>query len=291
MSKEIGFIGLGSMGMPMAGNLVKAGYAVRAYNRTRKSGLREGIVAVENPRQAAAAGVVVTMVADDAALRAVCEGEGGLLAGLPHGGLHVSMSTVAPATVQALANEHARRGQRFVSAPVFGRPEAAAAAQLWIVAGGADAALAQAAPVFAALGQGHFHVGPKPESANIVKLGGNFLIAAMLEALGEVYALGRKAGLAPAELLKIYNTALFKSPIYENYGRLAAEARFDPPGFKLRLGLKDLRLVLQAAQALEAPMPLASLIHDHMLAGVARGLGELDWAALTRVLAENAGCT
>jgi 3-hydroxyisobutyrate dehydrogenase-like beta-hydroxyacid dehydrogenase len=288
--KEIGFVGLGAMGLPMAANLAKAGHAVRAYNRTPKAELPPGIVAVPSAAQAAATGAVVTMLADDAALNAVCAGEQGLLAGLPRGGLHVSMSTIAPATAEQLAAEHARRGQEFVCAPVFGRPAAAQAAQLWIVAAGSRAALSRAQPIFAALGQGSFRVGEAAGLACVVKLGGNFLIAAVIEALGEVYALGRKAGLEPGELLEIYNTALFKSPLYENYGRLAAERRFEPAGFKLRLGLKDLRLVLQTAQTHQAPMPLASLIHDHMLSAVARGLGELDWAALSKWLAQSAGC-
>ncbi|MDE2149781.1 MAG: NAD(P)-dependent oxidoreductase [Gammaproteobacteria bacterium] len=290
MTQTIGFIGLGGMGLPMAANLAKAGFAVRGYNRTPKSGLPAGLTAVASPAEAAAGGMVLTMVADDAALRAVCDGPQGLFAGLPEGGLHLSMSTISPAASQALAAAHAGRGQGYLAAPVFGRPEAAAAARLWIVAGGPDDAFERAKPVLQAMSQGQFHISRTAESANVVKLGGNFLIAAVLEALGEVYALGRKAGLAPAELLAIYNTALFKSPIYENYGKLAAEQRFTPPGFRLRLGLKDLRLLLQAAEAAEAPMPLASLIHDHMLSGVARGMGELDWAALIQVIADNAGC-
>jgi 3-hydroxyisobutyrate dehydrogenase-like beta-hydroxyacid dehydrogenase len=288
MPQTIGFVGLGSMGLPMASNLAKAGFRVLAYNRTPKPSLPEGLRAVETPAAAAAGGIVVTMLADDGALEAVCNGAQGLLAGLPKGGLHVSMSTISPAISARLAATHRERDHYYLAAPVFGRPELAAAAKLWVLVAGPAKPAASAMPLIKAMSQGQFQLGERPETANIVKLTGNFLIASMLEALGEAIALARKAGIAPTDLIDVVNTALFKSPLYESYGQLVAGGRFSPAGFKLHLGLKDVRLLLETAESREAPMPSASLIHDQMLTGVARGMGDLDWAVLTQVVADNA---
>lgn len=292
-TRRIAFIGLGAMGLPMARNLVAAGYEVVVWNRTAltDTALAEhGFTAAPTPAAAAArSGTVITMVADDAALQAVTDGPDGLLAGLPPGGLHVSMSTVGVQTADAMAATHAAAGRRYLAAPVFGRPEAAAGAKLWIVAGGAAADSAEAQPLFTALGQGSFQVGEQPGQANTVKLAGNFLLMAMLEALGEAFALTGKAGVPARLVLDILNGALIRSPVYENYGSIAIDERFDPPGFKLRLGLKDANLVLAAANAAGVPMPAASLVRDRLLGGVARGTGELDWSAVTRLIAEDAG--
>jgi 3-hydroxyisobutyrate dehydrogenase-like beta-hydroxyacid dehydrogenase len=254
------------------------------------AGLAEhGFTRAATPAEAARAGLVISMVADDAALDAVSNGEHGILAGLPKDGLHISMSTVGVHIARAMTSLHEAAGCRYLAAPVFGRPDAAAAAKLSIVAAGDAADVTRAEPVFKALGQVHFHVGPQPEQANTVKLAGNFLLMAMLEALGEAFALTGKAGVAPRQVLDIVNGALMRSPVYENYGNIAINERFDPPGFKLRLGLKDANLVLAAANAAEVPMPTASLVHDRMIGGVARGSGDLDWAVVTRLVAEDAG--
>lgn len=291
---RIAFIGLGNMGIPMARNLVAAGYAVTVWNRTPLTDpdlAQHGFASAATPAEAAAqsGGMVITMVADDAALDAVTLGEQGLLAGLPQGGLHISMSTVSVQIAQAMTRAHVDAGCRYLAAPVFGRPEAAAAAKLSIVAAGEAADVAQAEPLFNAMGQAHFHVGPNPEQANTVKLAGNFLLMAMLEALGEAFALTAKAGVPARQVLDIVNGALMRSPVYENYGNIAINERFDPPGFKLRLGLKDANLVLAAANAAGVPMPAASLVHDRILGGVARGAGDLDWSVITRLVAEDAG--
>ncbi len=290
----IAFIGLGNMGVPMARNLVAAGYAVTVWNRTPLTDpdlAQHGFASAATPAEAAAqsGGMVITMVADDAALDAVTLGEHGLLAGLPKGGLHISMSTVSVQIAQAMTRAHVAAGCRYLAAPVFGRPEAAAAAKLSIVAAGDAMDVAQAEPLFKAMGQAHFHVGPNPEQANTVKLAGNFLLMAMLEALGEAFALTAKAGVPARQVLDIVNGALMRSPVYENYGNIAINERFDPPGFKLRLGLKDANLVLAAANAAGVPMPAASLVHDRILGGVARGAGDLDWSVITRLVAEDAG--
>jgi 3-hydroxyisobutyrate dehydrogenase-like beta-hydroxyacid dehydrogenase len=235
------------------------------------------------------------MLADDRALDDVVFGAGsvgashGIVDALEPGAVHVSMSTVGVATVRRIAALHEAHGNGFVSAPVFGRPEAAAAAKLWVIAAGPEAEIAAVRPVLDAVGQGVLVVGEEPWAANAVKLGGNFMIAAMMEALGEVFTFGRKSGVEPATFLEILNTALFKSPIYQNYGTTIAEGRFEPAGFRLRLGLKDMRLVLEAAEAVETPMPLASLLRDNFLGAVARGEGERDWAAIASVAARDAG--
>jgi len=199
------------------------------------------------------------------------------------------MSTISPALAARLAERHRAAGQVYVAAPVFGRPEAAAAKQLWIVAAGPADALTRCRPVLDALGQGVIVVGDDPPHANVIKLAGNFLLAAAIEAMGEAFALGRKYGIAPADLLDIVNGRLIRSPIYENYGKLIAEERYEPAGFKLKYGLKDIRLALGAAEQVAAPMPLASLIRDRYLAGIARGWGDVDWAALARIAAVDAG--
>jgi 3-hydroxyisobutyrate dehydrogenase-like beta-hydroxyacid dehydrogenase len=290
---RVGFVGLGRMGLPMARNLARAGHEVAAYNRTRSraEALAEaGGRAVDTPAEAASgAEVVVTMLADDAAVEAVTLGEDGILGALRPGAVHLGMSTVGVALSRRLAEAHRSAGQGYVAAPVFGRPEAAEGAKLWVVAAGAPEAVDRCEPVFDAVGQGMFRVGEEPEKANVVKLAGNFMLAGMIEALGEAMALGRRHGVEAPKLLEVLTSTLFNLPVYRNYGGMIAEGRFEPAGFALRLGLKDVRLVLDAADEAAVPMPLASLAHDHFLSGVARGWGELDWAGMGRVIAENAG--
>lgn len=290
---KIAFIGLGQMGAPMAQNLLKAGHELSVFNRTASRSeplVAAGAKAAETPA-AAASGceLVITMLSDDAAVRDTVLGADGALAAMPEGAVHLSMSTIGVEFAAELTAAHREAGRALVSSPVFGRPEAAAGAKLWILAAGAADAIAKARPAMDAMGQGVFELGEEPALANTVKLAGNFTIAAMIETLGEAYALVRKAGLPAADFLNVVNTALFKSPLYEAYGGLVAKEKFDPPGFKLKLGLKDMRLVLQAADKREAPMPLASLVHDHFLSACAQGMGEKDWAALGAIPARDAG--
>jgi 3-hydroxyisobutyrate dehydrogenase-like beta-hydroxyacid dehydrogenase len=281
------------MGAPMAQNLIQAGHELNVFNRTASRTeplVAAGAVAADTPA-AATAGceLVITMLADDQAVRETLLGADGALAAMPAGAVHLSMSTIGVEFAAELAAAHAEAGPALVSCPVFGRPEAAAGAKLWILAAGPAQAIAKARPAMDAMGQGVFELGDDPVLANTVKLAGNFTIAAMLETLGEAYAMVRKAGLPAADFLNVVNTALFKSPLYENYGGLVANEKFEPPGFKLKLGLKDMRLVLQAADKNEAPMPLASLVHDHFLSACAQGMGEKDWAALGVIPAKSAG--
>ena len=290
---KISFIGLGSMGLPMARHLLQAGHTLTVYNRTRARAdqLKQfNPVVADSPAAAVRdAEVLVTMVADDAALEDVMLGPDGAVAALPRGAIHISMSTISPTLSRGLAERHKTAGQTYVAAPVFGRPEAAEAKQLWIVAAGPSQALERIGPVLDAMGQGVIVAGDDPPRANVIKLAGNFLLAAAIEAMGEAFALARKYGVAPAELLDVVNGRLFRSPIYENYGKLIVEERYEPAGFKLKYGLKDVRLALGAADEVAAPMPLASLIRDRYLSGVARGWGDIDWAGLARVAAADAG--
>ncbi len=290
---RIAFIGLGSMGLPMARHLLQAGHTMTVYNRTaaRTEPLKQLAATVADGPATAARGaeVLITMLGDDGAVEAMVLADGGALAALPRGAIHVSMSTISPALSRRLSERHRASGQTYVAAPVFGRPEAAEAKKLWVVAAGPAAAIERCRPLFEAMGQGTILAGEEPARANVIKLAGNFLLAAAIEALGEAFAFGRKHGIAPAELLDVVNGKLFRSPIYENYGKLIADERYEPAGFKLRYGLKDVRLTLAAAEEVAAPMPVASVIRDHYLSGVARGWQDIDWAALARVAAADAG--
>ncbi|HEV2751313.1 MAG TPA: NAD(P)-dependent oxidoreductase [Gemmatimonadales bacterium] len=290
---KISFIGLGAMGLPMARNLLQAGHKVTVFNRTpaRADALKSlGPTVADSPAAAArGAEVLFTMLADDAALEDVMLGDRGALEALPRGAVHVSMSTISPSLARWLDERHRTAEQIYVAAPVFGRPEAADAKKLWIVAAGPAAAIERCRPLFEALGQGLLRAGEAPPRANVIKLAGNFLLAAAIEAMGEAFAFGRKHDVAPADLLDVVNGHLFRSPIYENYGKLIAEERYEPAGFKLTYGLKDIRLVLEAGDAVAAPMPLASLMRDRFVSAVARGWADIDWAGLARVAAVDAG--
>jgi 3-hydroxyisobutyrate dehydrogenase-like beta-hydroxyacid dehydrogenase len=244
----------------------------------------------ETPREAAAgAEVVFTMLADDRGVEDVVFGDHGLLAGLPAGAAHVSSSTISVVLSKRLAAAHAAAGQRYVAAPVFGRPDAAAARQLWVLAAGPADAVTRCQPLFDAIGRGTSHLGEEATAANVVKLAGNFLIMSMIEALGEAFAFTQKGGVPAPVFLDVFENVMARSPIFGRYAALIAKEAYEPPGFKLHLGLKDVRLVLDAAGAVEVPMPLASLVRDNMLSALAQGKGELDWSALAQLAQERAG--
>jgi 3-hydroxyisobutyrate dehydrogenase-like beta-hydroxyacid dehydrogenase len=290
---QVAFLGLGNMGFPMARHLVEAGHPLTVYNRTpgRADALPPSVRRGRSPRDAVSdADIVVTMLADDRAVTHVAFGQtSGFLSGMAPGSLHVSMSTISVALSRRLSEAHAEAGQLYVAAPVFGRPEAAETAKLWIVAGGAEADVNRCRPLFDAMGQGVFVVGNDATAANTVKLAGNFMIASMLETMGETFALARRAGVRPQQFLEVVNAALFQSPLYASYGMRIAEERFDPPGFRLKLGLKDVRLALEAAIAENVPLPLAGVLCDRFMMAIARGEGDLDWSAVARMSAWAAG--
>lgn len=289
---NIGFIGLGNMGRGMAENLLKAGHTLVVHNRTRsraESLASRGARVAATPAEASRVEVVITMLADDAAVEAVVLGTGGVLASLSAGAVHISMSTISVALSSRLAEAHARAGSAYVAAPVFGRPEAAAAAKLFVVAAGPAAALAKCQPLFDAIGQRTYVLGDRAAAASAVKLAGNFLIAAMLESLGEAFALVRKHGIPPEQFLDLITTSVFNVPVYKIYGSLIVGDTYQPAGFQLPLGLKDVRLALAAAESVNVPLPLASLVRDHMITALARGYGDSDWSVIAKLAAENAG--
>jgi 3-hydroxyisobutyrate dehydrogenase-like beta-hydroxyacid dehydrogenase len=289
---KLAFIGLGNMGTPMARNLIRAGHEVRVYNRTQAKAealASEGARVADSPGAACRdAEVVMTMLADDRAVEEVVFGDHGILGGLKNGCVHVAHSTISTSLARRLSTEHGHRGQDYLSAPVFGRPEAAETKKLVVVAAGHGAIVDRSRPLFDAIGRAAFVVGSEPWQANAIKICGNFMIMSMLESFAEAFATLRKSNVAPQTFVDVINT-LFQSPVYGNYGRIMASEEFEPAGFALRLGLKDARLALQMADESAAPMPAASLIHDHFLDALAHGQGDMDWSSIARVVARNAG--
>lgn len=280
---KIAFLGLGNMGAAMAVNLLK-GNDLTVWNRSAdKAGplVERGATLAATPREAAAgADVALTMLADDAALDAVLGGADGLVAGLAAGAVHVSCSTIAVATATRVAALHAAHGQGFVAAPVFGRPNAAAAAQLAIVAAGDPAAIARVAPLLDALGRKTFVVGTTPSAASLVKLCGNFMILAAIEAMGEAMALGEAGGVGRHDLLDVLLGTLFDAPVYRNYGPTLADGGLGPVGFAAPLGAKDMRLVGEAAAASGVAMPLREVLAERLAATIARHGPDIDWSAI-----------
>jgi 3-hydroxyisobutyrate dehydrogenase-like beta-hydroxyacid dehydrogenase len=291
---KIGFIGLGNMGAGMAANLLKAGHEVTAYNRSQDkvAALAEqGATPAKSVADACHGDVVITMLSNYEAVHAVTFGDDGIVATLRPGATHVSSSTISVALTEELMAAHTKVGQQFVAAPVFGRPEAAAAAKLFVVAAGTKAALEPIAAVFDAIGQRTFVVSEEPKAASLVKLSGNFLIASVIESLSEAMALVAKAGVDKTAYLEILTSTLFGAPVYKTYGGLIAREEFEPAGFAAELGAKDVRLVLAAGEALQAPLPIASLLRDRFLTLLASGGAALDWSALAKVAAWEAGET
>jgi 3-hydroxyisobutyrate dehydrogenase-like beta-hydroxyacid dehydrogenase len=289
---NVGFIGLGRMGVGMAANLLKAGHYLRVYNRTSAKAealVTKGAKAAGSIADACRGDAVITMLANDEAVENVVLGRDGVITNLSLGALHVSSSTISVSLSQRLSEEHAKKGQQFVSAPVFGRPEVAAAGQLFVVAAGDPTAVDVAAPLLDVIGQRTFVVSDTPKAANLVKLSGNFLGAAVIESLGEALTLIAKEGIDERRYLEILTSTLFDAPIYKTYGELISARRFEPAGFAATLGQKDIRLVLAAAEDLRVPMPLASLLRDRFLTLLARGGEQLDWSAIGRLPALDAG--
>ncbi len=289
---NIGFIGIGRMAHGMVKNLLAAGHTVSVYNRTRDKAealAGDGAIVVDSVADAAANEIVISMLADDRALESVVFADPGFLQALPENAVHVSMATISEAMGRRLTAAHAAANRAYVSAPVFGRPDAASAGKLFVVAAGSAAALQICAPAFDVMGQRTFIVGEEPVAANVVKITGNFMLASTIETLGEAFALARKYDINAGELLDLLTSTLFSAPVYRNYGAMIAEQRYEPAGFKLNLGLKDISLALEAAGAMSVPMPIASVVRDQFLTGIARGYEDLDWAALGRVCADDAG--
>jgi 3-hydroxyisobutyrate dehydrogenase-like beta-hydroxyacid dehydrogenase len=282
------------MGAAMALNLIRAGHDVIVYNRTREKAeplAKAGARVADSPAGAArGCEVVITMLANDQALREIIfeGGQNAVIRGIESGAVHMLSSTISVALSKQLAEEHADRAQGYIATPVLGRPDSAAEKKLWVVAAGPPQHIEHCRPIMEAVGRGISIVGDQPWRANLVKLGINFLLASMLEALGEAFALVHKSGVDEHQFLDIAN-GIFGSPVYANYGRIIADKKFEPAGFRLKLGLKDVNLAIEAAGDSAVPMPFASVLRDRYLEAMAHGRGEADWSAIAEVAAKAAG--
>lgn len=289
---RVGFIGLGQMGRGMALTLLNAGLEVTLYNRTRAKAealAGNGATVAGTVAEACGGNVVITMLADDPAVESVAFGPDGILANLAPGAIHVSSSTISVDLSQRLEGEHAKVGQRYVSAPVLGRPDRAAEGQLFVVAAGAQDAIEQLQPLFDVIGQGTIVVGDEPHKANLAKLGINFLIATVFEALGEAIALVDRGGVDKHQFLDLLTSTLFGAPIYKTYGALVAADEEPPVGFAAPLGFKDIRLALAASEKLRVPMPFAGVLRDRFIELLATGGEDQDWSAVGRMAFRDAG--
>jgi 3-hydroxyisobutyrate dehydrogenase-like beta-hydroxyacid dehydrogenase len=280
------------MGSAMAKNLILAGHDVTVFNRT--AGRSRVLVQLGAHEAGEIAGachgeVVITMLSDDDAVADIVLGKDGVIASLPQGAIHISMSTISVALSRRLAQSHRQAGQRYVAATVMGRPDMAAAAKLFILAAGDPATVEVCQPLLDALGQKTSNIGPEPSAANLVKLTGNFLQAAVIEALGEAVALAGKAGIDRRAYVEVLTSTVFTAPAYKIFGPLIAEGRFEPAAFAAPLGYKDIALALAEAESLRVPMPLASLLHDRFLRLFAQGGDQLDWSAIGGLASQDAG--
>jgi 3-hydroxyisobutyrate dehydrogenase-like beta-hydroxyacid dehydrogenase len=292
MKETVGFIGLGGMGLAMANNLLKAGFGLRVYNRSAdkaQSLLKQGARLARNPAEAAEpGGIVVTMVSDDRAVEEVTLGASGLLSSLGNG-IHLAMSTIGPRSARRLASLHRERGASYVASPVFGKPEVAAQAKLWIVTSGDPAARARVRPLQEAMGRQVFDFGDEPGAASAIKLAGNFLLGAAIEAMAEAFTLAQKEGVPRRQTYEFFSQSLFDCFVYRGYGELIASEHYEPVGAPPALMRKDYGLILEAAAEGLVPMPLAGLIHQRLTAMVAKGHNDVDWAGFARDVSENAG--
>ena len=289
----IGFIGLGSMGLPMARNLIDAGFKLRVFNRTKSKAdelIKLGAEVVDSPAAVTASdGIVVTMLANDAAVHEIVTGKDGIGDSLGQGGIHLSMSTISPQMARELAEFHAKHGAAYVASPVSGRPDAAAAKQLTMWVSGTSSAKERITPVIAAMGRGSSDVGEDPASGHIAKIAANVLVMNTIEILSEVLTFAEKNGLDPQVFADAITNSLFAAPIFKTYGSILPRGEVPDPGFKLSLALKDINLALSAGETAHVTMPVVSVLRDRLLANVAKGRGELDVTVLQQSVREDAG--
>lgn len=288
----IAFIGIGNLGFPIAKNLLKAGYAVTVYNRTRDKALpleELGAVIAASPEAAITkGGIVITLLSDDHALSAVATD--GFAEALGADGLHLSMSTISPETARTIAAHHAAFGVTYLAAPIFGRPEAAAAKQANVCLAGKGGEKERAIAVLKdGVAKQVFDFGEDVGHANVVKLIGNFMIASSLEMMGEAFAFGEKNGIAAQLVYDMLMQTLFAAPLFQNYGRMIVQQQYEPAAFSVPLGLKDVDLVLRTGKEVLAPMPMASLLHDRFVSAMAKGRGHMDWSVLAKGAYDDAG--
>ncbi|MFG3225183.1 NAD(P)-dependent oxidoreductase [Kitasatospora sp. NPDC048194] len=286
----VGFVGLGAMGRGMAGSLLRAGHTVRVWNRS------PGPVAELAARGAQAAGTlaevfaadtVVSMLANDEAVEQLLL-DPELLAGA-NATLHVNMASVSLALAERAAALHAEHGIGYVAAPVLGRPPVAAEGKLNILAAGAPELLERAEPLFAAMGERTWRFGDSPQQANTAKISANFLLACAIESMAEACSLAEAHGVRPADLIGMLTGTLFPGPAYSGYGAMIAERRYEPAGFRLPLGLKDVGLALTAGAERNVPLPFGGILRDAFLDALAHDDGDKDWAAVAEVARRRAG--
>jgi 3-hydroxyisobutyrate dehydrogenase-like beta-hydroxyacid dehydrogenase len=282
---KVGFIGLGKMGTAMAGRILDGGHEIAVYNRTASKAselVGRGAKLAETVGKAASfSDVVITMVENDKALTSVVHDAGGILQSLPKGGIHLAMGTHSVAMIQQLTEAHAKAGQVLVSAPVLGRPPAAAAGQIGIITGGPADAVAKVKPLFDAMGRRTFDCGTQPAGAASAKIANNFILACAIEALAEGIVLAEKCGVEGASFVEILTDGLFSAPAYKVYGKIIADrSYFENPGFEATTGLKDVNLALSAGETVGVPLPSANVCRDHLVSAIARGNGKADWAVM-----------
>ncbi len=287
---KVGFIGLGAMGSAMASNLIKAGHEVTVWNRS--PGPTEPLVSlgakvVKTADRAAQGDVLFSMLANDQAVRAVFFDDG-LIDGMDKGTVHVNHATISVALARELVEAHASRGLDYLAAPVFGRPDVAAAGKLNILAAGKPHVLVRVRSLLEAMGSRIWPLGEAPERANVVKIAGNFMLGAAIESMAEASALARAHGVSAADFLEVMTSSLFAAPAYQGYAKLIAESRYTPAGFALPLGYKDIGLALAAADAERVPLPLAGVLRDSLLEALSAGDEDVDWAIMAQVAARRA---
>jgi 3-hydroxyisobutyrate dehydrogenase-like beta-hydroxyacid dehydrogenase len=288
---KIGFIGLGSLGTPIALNLVESGRELYVYNRTAaktKALTDKGAIACSSVKEmAAACSMILTMVSDDKALKSICEGPDGLLENMQPGAVHVSMSTILPQTAADLAALHTQKGSHYLASPVFGRPEVARARKMNVVVSGPESLRKQIEPILKdAGGAGIWDFGEVITAANVVKLCGNFTIAAAMEAIGESASLATRSGIDPQKMWSFFTQTIFNNPLYQSYSNIIVNKEFEPAAFTMQLGLKDINLVLQQAAGVQQQMPLAELLKQNMQWIIANKNPNLDWSAVSQAVVQ-----
>jgi len=291
--QTIGFIGLGNMGLPIAHNLLNAGYQLRVFNRTKEKGAplaEQGAGLVESPNEVAEkGGVVFSMLADDDAVQCVSVKDTDFLKRLGPGGIHVSMSTISPETARQLAEQHSEHEVSYIGSPVVGRPDRAAAGKLFILLAGEHDPRERVLPMLQCIGERIFDFGESPWNSNVAKLALNFNIVAAIECMAESFTFAEKNGIRREQMAELLSETVFGCVVYKGYGPRVAHHDYEPAGFRLKLGWKDLRLALQTAQESATPMPIGSLVRDRMLSAMAKGRGDMDWSAIALGAAEDAG--
>jgi 3-hydroxyisobutyrate dehydrogenase-like beta-hydroxyacid dehydrogenase len=288
---EIGFIGLGAMGSPIAANLLKFGHRLRVWNRSPGAVdklAQQGAERAFSPAEVFERPIVFTMLADDTAIRSTLL-DTGVLRQARRETIHVVMSTISVAFAKHLEEIHREAGIAYVAAPVLGRPDLAAAGELHILVAGESPTIERIRPALDAAGKAIWPIAAEQHKANLVKLAANLTLASVIETLGEVFALARRHEIEPQRLHEILTGTLFAAPAYKTYGPLIAKQRFEPALFKLPLGLKDIRQALEAAEAVGAPLPLASLVRDNLVDAVGHGDADKDWSALAATAFRRAG--